>query len=158
MRSLVIRRESIDSHAAQELIAALNADLAHRDPEPGIAPLRLESSQLAAGHGAFLLARSERRPIACGAIRRLDAESAEITSMYVLPKHRGAGLGRDLLVALEKAAAEWGVHRLVLAVGRRQPEALSLYKSAGYRPTPCFGRYAESRHCVCLAKEVGLPG
>src|SRR5688572_18192676 len=127
MRSLVIHRESIESQDASALIAALNAELAHRYPEPGANYFRLDASEVAPGRGAFLIARSDRQPVGCGAIRKLDEASAELKRMYVLPKHRGQGVGRDLLQHLETVGRELGVSRLVLETGTRQPEAMALY-------------------------------
>jgi len=154
MRSLTIRRESIESHEASGLIAALNAELAHRYPEPGASHFRLEASEVAPGRGAFLIARSERTPVGCGAIRRLDAGTAEIKRMYVLPNHRGRGVGRELLQHLEAIARELGAQRIVLASGVRQPESLALYKHCGFAEIPLFGEYLDSPLSVCMEKHL----
>ena len=159
MRSLVIRRESIESQDASALIAALNAELSHRYPEPGANHFRLDAQEVAPGRGAFLIARSERQPVACGAIRRLDVATAEIKRMYVLPKHRGLGVGRELLQHLEVVARELAVERIVLETGVRQPEALALYKRAGFAEIPRFGEYEGSNLSVCMEKRLtATPG
>jgi putative acetyltransferase len=154
MRSLSIRRESIESRNAYELIDALNAELAHRYPDPGASYFRLHAEEVVPGRGAFLIARSERTPVGCGAIRRIDPATAEIKCMYVPPKHRGAGIGRELLQKLEIISRELGVVRIVLEVGERQSEALHLYRNFGFTLTPSFGEYVGSRVSVCMEKQL----
>jgi len=82
--------------------------------------------------GAFLVAYEHDRPLACGGLKRLDAKSAEIKRMYVVPQARGGGLGRSLLAALEEEARRLGYRRAPLDTGPRQPHARALYASAGY--------------------------
>ena len=149
-----IRRESIDSPAAVELIEALNAELSAQYPEPGANHFRLEADEIVPGRGGFFVAYREGRPIGCGAVRRIDPLTAEIKRMYVVPACRGGGVGRAVLDALEAEARGLGVRRLVLETGTRQLEALSLYERAGYRVVPAFGEYVGSPLSVCMAKEV----
>jgi putative acetyltransferase len=46
------------------------------------------------------------------------------------------------------------VRRLVLETGERQPEALALYRRAGFEVSPAFGEYLDSRLSVCMGKEL----
>jgi ribosomal protein S18 acetylase RimI-like enzyme len=59
----------------------------------------------------------------------------EIESLSVLPAHRGAGLGTELLDRLEAELAEQGVTDLVLGVLPGNTAALRLYERRGWRPT-----------------------
>jgi len=155
MRQLTVRRESIESRDAHVLIMALNAELAHRYPEPGATHFRLDPTEVLPGRGAFVIARTELRlPVGCGAIRRMDEVTAEIKRMYVIPKNRGAGAGRAILEKLEQVALELGVTRIVLETGERQPEALALYQHCGFEKIPLFGEYADSPLSVCMAKAL----
>jgi hypothetical protein len=43
----------------------------------------------------------------------------------------------------------------VLNSGDRQPEALALYRGAGYRPVPGYGVYADAPGAVFLGKDLG---
>ncbi|XXS81548.1 GNAT family N-acetyltransferase [Sorangium sp. So ce176] len=148
-----IRRASIASPVAQALIEALNAELSSRYPEEGANHFALEEGEVAEDRGAFLVARDgDGRPLGCGALRRLDARTAEIKRMYVAPEARGRGVARAVLAALEAEARRLGVTRLVLETGERQPEALALYSQAGFRRTPPFGEYVDSPLSVCLEK------
>src|SRR4051794_12253445 len=87
--SMQICREELGAPAAQELIRALNAELEARYPEEGANFFRLEAKEVAEGHGAFLVAYLDGRPVGCGAVRRIAASVAEIKRMYVDPCARG---------------------------------------------------------------------
>jgi GNAT superfamily N-acetyltransferase len=155
MRQLTVRRESIESRDAHELIMALNAELAHRYPEPGANHFHLDVEAVLPGRGAFVIARSEQRiPIGCGAIRRMDSTTAEVKRMYVVPKHRSMGAGRAILEKLEQVAHELAVQRIVLETGERQQEAIALYEHCGYVKIPLFGEYADSPLSVCMEKTL----
>jgi ribosomal protein S18 acetylase RimI-like enzyme len=57
-----------------------------------------------------------------------------------------------VLIELEAEARRLGVRRLVLETGPRQPEALALYKGAGFAEIPLFGEYVGSQFSVCMEK------
>jgi GNAT superfamily N-acetyltransferase len=105
--------------------------------EPGVPPS-------AADIGVVLVARDpDGTAVGCGALRALGNGVAELKRMYVVPPARGRGVARAVLAALEDAARRRGWTTLRLETGPRQPEAVGLYRSAGYRPVPAFGAYAE---------------
>src|SRR5687767_14312123 len=101
---LEIRREEINSTVAARLISALNAELSLRYPEEGANHFRLDSNEVEQGRGAFLVAYALGKAVGCGAIRRLDSNTAEIKRMYVNPAARGHGVARAVLAALEAEA------------------------------------------------------
>jgi GNAT superfamily N-acetyltransferase len=88
--------------------------------------------------GAFVLMRIAGEPVACGGLKRLDDNTAEIKRMYVVPRVRGQGLSRLLLEDLEERARELGYSRARLDTGDRQPAAAALYDDAGYRRIPDY--------------------
>jgi GNAT superfamily N-acetyltransferase len=117
---------------------ALHAELAFRFPDPSADYFRLDPSEVAPGHGAFVIARAEREPVGCGAVRRIDPVTAEIKRVYVVPKHRGQGVGAAILDKLQVITGELGVSRIVAEMGIQQPDALALFRHAGFdvMPTP----------------------
>jgi putative acetyltransferase len=149
-----IRRRDIGSAEALRLIEALNAELSGRYPEAGANHFRLDPDEVAEGRGAFLIASIDGEPVGCGAVRRLDAGTAEVKRMYVTPGTRGRGVGSAILNRLEDECRRLGVGRLVLETGQRQPEALALYARAGFERIPPFGEYLGSPLSVCMAKEI----
>ena len=139
-----VRREPLTSDIASALITALNAELRARYPEDGVNYFRLDADEVAPGRGAFLVAWVETDAIGCGAVRLIDSETAEIKRMYVTPAMRGRGIARQVLDALELEARRLGAERLLLETGTRQPEAIALYKRAGFTETGPFGEYKPS--------------
>lgn len=105
--------------------------------EPGQAPS-------AADVAVVLVARDDDgTALGCGALRPLGDGAAEVKRMYVVPSARGRGVGRAVLAGLEDAARAHGWSTLRLETGPRQPEAVALYGSAGYRPIDAFGVYVD---------------
>ena len=103
--------------------------------EPGAPPSSADIS-------VVLVARDDDgTAVGCGALRALGDGAAEVKRMFVAPAARGRGVARAVLAALEDAARDRGWTTLRLETGPRQPEALGLYLSAGYRPIPAFGGY-----------------
>lgn len=112
--------------------------------------------------GSFFVAYLDGQPVATGAWRRRDdvpafagRRIAEIKRMYVVPAARGRGLARMMLAHLERTTAEAGCEALVLETGLRQPEAIALYESSGYRPIEGFGLYRDEPLSRCFAKPLG---
>jgi GNAT superfamily N-acetyltransferase len=101
-------------------------------------------AELVPPRGAFLVARLDGSPVGCGAVRKLDAVTAEIKRMWVDPDVRGHGVGRSLLAALEQAARDLGCHVVRLDTSAHLAAALALYRSGGYRDIPAYNdnRYA----------------
>jgi GNAT superfamily N-acetyltransferase len=158
--TLAIEPEPFESAAAQALVAALAHDLDVRygDEDEGYL-LEVEPAELSPPLGIFLIARIDDEPVGCGALRPLPGRAGygEIKRMYVSPQARGAGVGRGLLAALEVHGPELGFRVLRLETGEAQPEAVSLYESAGWIRIASYGRYASSPSSICFAKEL-VPG
>jgi GNAT superfamily N-acetyltransferase len=150
---VVIAPTPFDDPAARALVGALLQDLAERYGEEDGAP-STTAGQFAEPAGVFLLAHLDGAPVACGGIRRVAAEVAEIKRMYVVPEARGQGIARALLAALEDAARARGYATLRLETGLSQPEAIELYTSSGYEPTEPFGYYARFPNARFYAKAL----
>jgi GNAT superfamily N-acetyltransferase len=141
-----------DDPAGAALRAAQRAELDERygtgDHEPGSAPS-------AADIDLFLIATGPGGDaLACGALRRLDRDSAEIKRMFVVPAARGSGVATALLHALEAAAADRGWTTLRLETGTAQPDAIRFYEREGYRSIPLFGAYAGSELSRCYERRL----
>ena len=148
----VVARADILSPAAQALIGELNAELSGTYPEPGACHFRLDSTEVAEGSGAFVVASRGGRPVGCGAVRRIDGSTGEVKRMYVRPGARGNGVGRAIVAALEAEARKLGLTRLVLETGVRQREALALYERTGFERIPAWGEYVGKPLSVCMGK------
>lgn len=156
--TISLRPVALASPDAQALIAALNAELAERYPEPGANHFRLDETEVGPGRGAFVVAYRGGEPLGCGAVRLVDATTSELKRMYVSPAARGLGLGRRILEALEVEARTLGAVRLVLETGERQHAAVALYERAGFTRIAPFGEYVGSPLSLCMAKELAPRG
>ncbi len=102
----------------------------------------------------FVVAYLEKESIACGALRPLGSETAEVKRMFVRAAHRGRGYSRRMLEFLESKALASGYHTLRLETGTKQKEAVGLYESAGYHTIPSFGEYVGNPYSLCYEKEL----
>lgn len=133
------------------LVASLDADLARRDGDDHAFYHQFNSIQ---GLQYAVVAYSDSGPIGCGALKVHDSTTLEIKRMYVAPKARGKGIGATILEELENWAAELDYRHCVLETGKKQPEAIALYKKQRYLIIPNYGQYAGVENSICFKKEV----
>ncbi len=114
--------------------------------------------------GAFFVGYLDDAPVATGAWRRRTdvefegtSQTAEIKRMYVVARARRVGLARAMLAHLEETALAAGAEAMVLETGTRQPEAITLYVTAGYTPVPGFGFYKDEPLSRCFARSLVVP-
>jgi GNAT superfamily N-acetyltransferase len=151
---VIVRPEPFDSAVVQALCAAQQAEMHGIYGEADIGPTR-EAPMFAGPDGVFLVVRDEDgSALGCGGIARFDATRGEVKRMYVVPRARGRGIGRRLLVELEAGARALGYTGVVLETGDRQAEALGLYESSGYERIPCWPPYDTRELSLCYEKRL----
>jgi GNAT superfamily N-acetyltransferase len=111
----------------------------------------VDASEFDAPGGFFVMAYVDGEPAAMGGWRR-HGQDGEIKRMFVREAYQRRGLARALLAELERTAAAAGITRLILETGLMQPEAIALYRSAGYADVDAFGFYAGAELSVHLGK------
>jgi len=84
------------------------------------------------GRGAFLVARDGRWAVGCGALRLLDATTAEVKRMYVRAPVRGQGIADALVARLAQEALGAGLVMLRLETGIHQKAAIRFYERCGF--------------------------
>ena len=141
------------------VVRALEAELQQEYVERygGVDETPIDPTQFAPPDGLFLVGFVGAEPVASGGYRRHDDDAAEIKRMYVVEDRRGVGYARRLLAELEAGAALAGYRRIVLETGLRQPEAIALYESSGYRPIPDFGFHAGMKLVRSFGRELEPP-
>ena len=101
-----------------------------------------------------VIAYRDNRPIGCGAIKPYAPGTVEVKRMYTSPDNRAAGIASRVLAELETWAMELHCDKCVLETGKRQADAIGLYKKNGYRVIPNYGQYASVENSVCLEKNL----
>lgn len=96
----------------------------------------------------------EGKAVGCGCWKVLDAHTAELKRIYVLPDYRRQGVASGLIRRLEQDAAEQGRTRVVLETARTTNDSESLYLGLGYHKIPYYGSLAGGENCLCFEKKL----
>ena len=106
-----------------------------------------------------LVAYRDGEALGCASLRRPEPgapqDALEVKKVFVRESARRTGTARRLLDGLEAAARERGVSTLLLETGIRQPGAIALYRSLGFRAVAHFPPYDGDDHvALCFAKPL----
>ncbi len=146
-----IVRTNSNSPEFRALVALLDQDLRLRDGEEHDFYAAFNKIDSLA---QIVVAYADSVAVACGAFKKYSEQVVEIKRMFVLPEHRGLGIAGRVLSELEAWASELGFSESILETGKKQPEAIQLYKKSGYQLIPNFGQYHEVDNSVCMRKPL----
>jgi DNA-binding MarR family transcriptional regulator/GNAT superfamily N-acetyltransferase len=158
-----LRFERVDpaSPEARRCVAQYFAEIDRRfdsgyDPAAG---LSVGDDAFRPPSGAFLLAWVDGQAMGCGSVTTIAAGVGWLKRMWVADAARGLGIGRRLLAALEAEALQLGLTTLRLDTNRALQEAISLYRSVGFREVARFNdeRYADYWFEKRLGPEAAIP-
>ena len=93
-------------------------------------------------------------PLGCGAFKAYNDNTVEIKRMFTKIDARGNGIASKILEELEKWSKELSFKACVLETGKRQKEAVSLYKKMNYSIIPNYGQYKNIANSLCFKKEL----
>jgi GNAT superfamily N-acetyltransferase len=133
------------------LVGQLDAELARRDGDDHA--FYDQFNKIENMKHAIVLYENQK-PLGCGAVKEFNPGTMEIKRMYVAPESRGKGFAAKILASLEEWARELQLNRCVLETGKRQPEAIRLYRHKGYRRIPNYGQYADVENSLCFEKKL----
>lgn len=124
----------LDGVDATMLLAAFTDEIVDRYPTwtPSAGP-SAHPSEFVAPDGLFVVAYRAGAPVGCGGYKRIAHDRGEIKRLYVRRDMRRDGLARRILDHLETAAREAQLVAVRLDTGNQQPEALALFRAAGYQ-------------------------
>jgi putative acetyltransferase len=150
--AMTIAAEPADQPEVRALLAQSDAYMASLYPPEsnhlvGVATLMQPNVR-------FFVARCDGKATGCGSLVLAGDGSAEIKRMFVAPEERGRNVGRRILERLEDAARGEGVTVLRLETGIHQPEAIGLYRAAGFQEIGPFGSYAADPLSLFMEKRV----
>ena len=120
---------------------------------PGQPVHGIDAAEFEQQGGYFVVAR-QKSVIGCGAFRPIDRDCAEIKRMFTAPEARRRGVARGILRYLEAEIRRRNFTRIILETGRGQPEAISLYLSEGFVPTPPYLEYVGNPVSRCFEKKI----
>ncbi|MDG9668603.1 GNAT family N-acetyltransferase [Hahella sp. CR1] len=101
-------------------------------------------------NSAFVVLLQNGAPVACGALRPLQDDCAEVKRMY----SRRPGGGLAVLLALERRARELGYREICLSTRKINDRAVSFYRKHGYVIAQPYGKYRETDLSVCFSKRL----
>ena len=78
----------------------------------------------------------------------------ELKRMFVIGEARKKGIASAVLNELEIWAKELGSFKTILETGKRQIDAVGLYKKNGYSPVPNYGQYEGVENSICFEKKL----
>ena len=136
-----LRQLDPESPDAQRCLRAYVAELNRRAPQRGFDPRKGATAQpheVRPPSGAFVVAYLRGEAIGCGAVKHHPGNVSDIKRMWIAESARGLGLGRQLLEHLEVLAREHGSREAHIETSDVLPEAIALYRSAGYIEVPPF--------------------
>jgi len=133
----------------QKLVLRLDAELKERDGAENT--FYAQFNKINAIRHAIVAYKNDE-PVGCGAIKEFSSDTMEVKRMFVPSSLRGEGIASGVLNALEIWAKELGYVKTVLETGKRQPEAIALYKKNNYNVIPNYGQYDGVENSVCFEK------
>jgi putative acetyltransferase len=118
-----------------------DADAYYANLYPSESNHLIDSQSLSQANVSFYVACINDRIMGFGALLNCLEEYGEIKRMYVTPEARKTGVGIKILRTLEQCAIDQNLRYIRLETGVKQPEAIGLYRSFGYKNIPAFGSY-----------------
>lgn len=101
----------------------------------------------------FVIGYNENdEPVACGAIRPINENIAEVKRMFAKVKTKG--LGTEILLYLEKEAKKLGYSALWLETRLINEQAVSFYIKRGYHKISNYGKYVNNPKAICFEKNL----
>lgn len=146
---IILNRTNSENKSFQTLVQALDADLKIRDGEEHDFYNQFNKTDMI---NHVVVAYEGNEAVGCGAVKEFSSGSMEVKRMYVPPAHRGKGIASQILKELENWCRELNYKKCILETGRKQPEAIELYKKNEYTIIPNYGQYEGVENSVCFEK------
>ena len=91
-----------------------------------------------------------------GAVKFFDGLPAygEIKNLFVPPEHRGKGVAKVIMSALETRLKDQGAHLCRLETGPSQLESIGLYHRLGYQQCDLYGDYQPDPLSLFMEKQL----
>ncbi len=152
--ALEFRRDDLSGEKTQALVRRHLAGMHENSPPESVHAFDLD--KLRQPGVAFWTGWAGEDIAVMGALKRLDADNAEIKSMRVVDAYLGKGAGRAMLDHIIAEARASGVKMLWLETGSVEAfaPALMLYETAGFVRCGPFGDYKPDPFSVFMTRGI----
>lgn len=133
-----------------EYANSLNFELCFQNFEKEISDI---PSQYSEPSGAIILCYDEDKPIGCVGLRKFGEGICEMKRLYLRKGARGKGTGRILAERIIEKAKELGYKKMQLDTIETMKEAISLYKSIGFKEISTY-RYNPLKGVIYMKLEI----
>ncbi len=148
----VIKRETLDQPDVRHLLDqadARSASLYATKSRFGSTVTDLLSQGI-----QLFVARQDGRAVGCGGYVPVADCMGELKRIFVVPEARGQGIGRQVVIAIEQAAAAQGLGDMLLETGVKSVEAIGLYHRLGYTERGPFGSHRLDPLSIFMEKQL----
>lgn len=152
--NMVIKRDSLDDGHVIQLLEEHLADMYATSPPESVHAL--DVAALKSPEITFYSAWLNGQVAGCVAIKKLDAEHAEIKSMRTNQNARRRGVARQLLEHLILQAKQLGYQCLSVETGSQDffKPARTLYEAFGFEYCAPFADYKPDPHSKFMTREI----
>jgi putative acetyltransferase len=148
--TLTIRECSPGDAEARPLLNSLSEELDQITGNDGTASFA--DNDVRVERSVFLVAVADGEPVGCGGLRPITDDVCEIKRMYA--KHRGQGIGSEILNRLESYAQKFGYKVIWLETRKINNTAVQFYLRRGYRVRSNYGKYVGKSKAICFEKII----
>lgn len=148
---VVLKRTDSNDKDFHQLVEELDKDLAIRDGNEHAFFAQFNKIDTIK---YVVIAYDSETPVGCGAIKEYSNDTMEVKRMYVPLERRGKGIASLVLRELERWAKELNFKKCTLETGKKQPEAIQLYRKNNYHIIPNYGQYTNVESSVCFEKSI----
>jgi ribosomal protein S18 acetylase RimI-like enzyme len=133
-----------------EYATSLNFELCFQNFEKEISDLPAQYSEPT---GCIIMCYENDRPIGCVGLRKFSDGICEMKRLYLKNEARRKGIGRTLTEKVIEKAKRYGYKKMQLDTIETMKEAISLYKSMGFREISAY-RYNPVKGVIYMELEL----
>jgi len=148
---MITKRINSDDKDFQELVTELDRELEMRDGDEHPFYSQFNKTDKIK---QVIIAYDQDIAVGCGALKEYSNDTMEVKRIFVRLNKRGLGIASKILNELENWSKELGYRKCILETGKKQPEAIQLYKKNQYQLIPNYGPYEDVENSVCFVKEL----
>lgn len=148
---LRITRTTSDNPDFRDLVQQLDQDLLQRYPD---VQAEYDKFNKIEKNDTVVVAYWSDVPVGCGCFKQFNEDTVEIKRMFVTKDLRGRGIATNILADLCTWAGELRFKKAVLETAARQPEAIHVYKKAGFEIIPNYPPYTNMELSMCMKKDL----